>query len=83
MPAAKFRTAPVLIRALIACAALALFLYAYLSPDIDSNGILAPLIKTQFSAALYGTGLLGLVVLCNIAAALLAGRVYCSVLCPL
>jgi ferredoxin len=72
-----------LIRACIAGADLALFCCAYLWPGIDSNGILAPLVKTQFSATLYGTGVLGLAVICNIALALIAGRVYCSVLCPL
>jgi ferredoxin len=60
-----------------------LFVYSYLAAALASNGLAAPLVKTQFSALLYGTGFLGAAVLCTIAVTLLTGRAYCSVLCPL
>jgi ferredoxin len=77
------RKAPALIRWVIALAVLGLFICAYLSPGIASNGILAPLVKGQFSAALYRTGIIGVTVIVLLVLTLLWGRVYCSVLCPL
>ena len=71
-----------LVRFLIALAVLVLFVYAYLSPRISVNGILALLVKGQFSAVLYGAGIAGLVV-AILALTLVCGRLYCSVLCPL
>ncbi|GHV82916.1 ferredoxin [Spirochaetia bacterium] len=76
------RKVPAITRFLIALAVLAFFVYAYLSPRLDSNGILALLVKRQFSAALYGIGLAG-IVLVILALTLIFGRLYCSVLCPL
>ena len=76
------RKAPALIRFLTALAVLFLFVYAYLSPGLGSNGILALLIKGQFSAVLYGAGIAGFV-LVILALTLIFGRLYCSVLCPL
>jgi ferredoxin len=77
------RMVPFLLRTAAAVLALGLFIFAYLSPDTASSRILGPLVHTQFSAALYGTGLAGITVLCIIALSLLTGRVFCSVLCPL
>lgn len=78
MATARFsRKVPFLIRSFIAFGLLVLFFYAYLAP---SNGLLALLIKLQFSAALYGLGIWSLAV---IALALVSGRVFCSALCPL
>ncbi|MHC6203257.1 4Fe-4S dicluster domain-containing protein [Breznakiellaceae bacterium SP9] len=76
------RKAPAIIRFLIALAVLALFVYAYFSSSLDSNGILVLLVKGQFSAVLYGVGLGGFV-LVILALTLICGRLYCSVLCPL
>ena len=70
------------IRLLTALAVLVLFIYAYLSPRISVNGILALLVKGQFSTLLYGAGIGGLV-LAILALTLVCGRLYCSVLCPL
>ncbi|GHV86952.1 ferredoxin [Spirochaetia bacterium] len=74
--------APAIIRFFIALGVFALFVYAYLSPSLGSNGILALLVKAQFSAALYGAGLAG-IVLVILVLTLIFGRLYCSVLCPL
>ncbi|GHT55785.1 ferredoxin [Spirochaetia bacterium] len=71
-----------IIRFLIALAVLALFVYAYLSHRLDSKGILALLVKGQFSATLYGVGIAG-IVLVILVLTLIFGRLYCSVLCPL
>ncbi|GHT70540.1 ferredoxin [Spirochaetia bacterium] len=76
------RKAPALIRFLVALVVLALFVYAYLSPSINANGILALVVKGQFSAALYGAGLAG-IVLVMLIITLIGGRFYCSMLCPL
>ena len=78
----RIRRAPFLIRFLIALAVLVLFVYVYLSPSISVNGILALLVKVQFSTGLYGAGIAGLV-LAFLVLTLVCGRVYCSVLCPL
>ena len=67
----------------ISWAILALFLYAYLWPGLEANGILARLMRTQFSPALFGAGLFGAVAAVIGLITLLFGRVYCSVLCPL
>ena len=77
------RRIPALIRACSAAAVLALFFYGYLSQRSGIEAVLSPPAGIQFSAALYGTGLLGAAVLVFIAAALVSGRVFCSVLCPL
>ncbi|MDR2500648.1 MAG: 4Fe-4S dicluster domain-containing protein [Treponema sp.] len=77
------RIAPAWIRAGLALAVLGVLVYAYWPAGQDFNGILARMIAGQFSAALSGTGLTGLAALCGLAAALLSGRVFCSVLCPL
>ncbi|GHV64652.1 ferredoxin [Spirochaetia bacterium] len=74
--------APAFIRFLIALGVFALFVYAWLSPGLGSNGILALLVKGQFSAVLYGAGLAGMV-LVILVLTLIFGRLYCSVLCPL
>jgi ferredoxin len=79
----RFRRLPALLRITIAAAVLGLFVYAYLSAGLAADGILSPPVKTQFSAALYGTGLIGVTVLVILALTLCCGRVYCSVLCPL
>jgi formate hydrogenlyase subunit 6/NADH:ubiquinone oxidoreductase subunit I len=71
------------VRLFLALAVLGLFLYAWLSPGLASNELLAPLARTQFSASLYGAGAAGLAVIVILALTLLCGRVYCSVLCPL
>ncbi|GMO30981.1 MAG: hypothetical protein Ta2B_11970 [Termitinemataceae bacterium] len=76
------RTAPAILRFLIALLVLALFVYAYVSPKLGTNGILAILGKAQFSPALYGAGL-ALTTLAILALTLIFGRLYCSVLCPL
>jgi ferredoxin len=73
---------PALIRFFIALAVLVLFVYMYLSPSISVNGILALLVKGQFSTVLYGAGIAGLV-LAVLVLTLVCGRFYCSVLCPL
>jgi ferredoxin len=62
---------------------LGLFIYAYLSTGLDANGILSPLVKAQFSAALYGTGVIGVTIRVILVLTFLFGRLYCSVLCPL
>ncbi|GHV86392.1 ferredoxin [Spirochaetia bacterium] len=77
-----------LIRLALAAAVLAFFICAYLPPSIIPAGTLAarlwaPLLKLQFSAALYGTGLLGIIVLGSLVISLFTGRVFCSILCPL
>ena len=77
------RAAPAWIRTGLALAVLGVLVYAYWPAGQGSNGVLAWLMAGQFSPALYGTGLAGLAVLCCLAAALLSGRVFCSVLCPL
>lgn len=71
------------VRAAAAFAVLALFIYAYFSPSIDSNAILERLTSLQFSAALYNTGILALPVIVLLIITLLFGRLFCSVLCPL
>jgi polyferredoxin len=71
------------IRAITRGAVFALFLYAYLFPFISSNALLAFLVKTQFSAALYGGGVAAPVVVCIAAFTAVFGRLYCSALCPL
>ncbi|GHV73829.1 ferredoxin [Spirochaetia bacterium] len=76
------RKTPALVRCLIALAVLVLFIYGYLSPSISANGILAPLVKGQFSAVLYGAGIAGFVIVILLLT-LVFGRVFCSVLCPL
>jgi ferredoxin len=78
----RTRRTPALVRFLIALAILALFVYVYLSPSISVNGILALLVKGQFSAVLYGAGIASLV-LVILVLTLVCGRLYCSVLCPL
>ena len=70
------------IRFLIALVVLVLFVYAYLSFSINTNGLLALLVRSQFSAALYGAGLAG-IVLAILILTMLFGRFFCSVLCPL
>jgi ferredoxin len=70
------------IRFLVALAVLVLFVYAYLSPSISVNGILALMVKAQFSAVLYGAGIAGFVFVILVLT-LVFGRLYCSVLCPL
>jgi ferredoxin len=77
------RRIPALIRACSAAAVLALFFYGYLSRTSGIEEILSLPAGIQFSAALYGAGFLGAAVLVFIAAALISGRVFCSVLCPL
>ncbi|GHU04277.1 ferredoxin [Spirochaetia bacterium] len=76
------RKAPALIRLLFSLAVLAFFVYVYLSPSITVNGLLALLVKTQFSAALYGAGIAGIAAIILVIT-LIFGRFYCSVLCPL
>ncbi|MDR0602508.1 MAG: 4Fe-4S dicluster domain-containing protein [Treponema sp.] len=77
-----FRGAPAFIRSAAALVVLALFVYAYLSPGTGANGLLAFLAGGQFSAALYGAGLAGAVLVVLILTALF-GRFFCSALCPL
>jgi ferredoxin len=62
---------------------LGLFIYAYLSNSLDSNGLLSLAVKGQFSPGLYGAGIAGLTVLAVLGLSLIFGRLYCSVLCPL
>ncbi|GHV78223.1 ferredoxin [Spirochaetia bacterium] len=76
------RKTPALVRCLIALVVLGLFIYGYLSPNISANGILALLVKGQFSAVLYGAGIAGFVIVILLLT-LVFGRVFCSVLCPL
>ncbi|GMO61230.1 MAG: 4Fe-4S binding protein [Termitinemataceae bacterium] len=78
------RKAPAIIRFLIALSVLALFVYAYISLSLGSNGILTMLVNAQFSPSLYGTGLaLPIIAIAIAATTLIFGRLYCSVLCPL
>jgi ferredoxin len=68
------------------CAAftvLALFVFAYLSGSGEGNRLLAVLMKTQFTAVLYRSGLASAASAASVAAALAVGRVFCSVLCPM
>jgi ferredoxin len=74
------RRLPALFRAAAAAAVTGLFIYAYLSSKTAAAGLLAPLVKIQFSAAVYGAWILAAGIL---GAALVSGRVFCSVLCPL
>ena len=74
------RTVPAIIRCFAALAVTGLFIYAYLSPSLRTNALMATLAKTQFSAALLGAGVSFLVIIVITA---LFGKVYCSVLCPL
>jgi polyferredoxin len=62
---------------------LGLFVYAYLSPGLASNGVMTALAKWQFSAALSGAGVAGVTVIVLLSVTALFGRVFCSVLCPL
>lgn len=74
---------PAWARLLAALAVLGLFVRAYLSGDPGSKSLFAPLVKSQFSAALYGTGIASLIVIAILAFSLIFGRLFCSVLCPL
>jgi ferredoxin len=79
----RFRQAAAFLRFGIALVFLALWLYAWFSPGIASNGMLAFLARTQFSSALYGKGAAAFAVLAILLSAFFFGRAYCSVLCPL
>ena len=77
------KKAAALIRFVVALAVLALFVWAYLAPSLAANAALEPLVKSQFSAALAGAGLIGSMVFAILALTLIFGRLYCGVLCPL
>ncbi|MDR2470795.1 MAG: 4Fe-4S binding protein, partial [Treponema sp.] len=77
------RSTPERIRMILAVAVVILFGYALLAPGLGANAILGIIVKTQFSALLYGTGILGAGALIIILVSLVTGRTYCSVLCPL
>ncbi|MDR2433769.1 MAG: 4Fe-4S binding protein [Treponema sp.] len=77
------RRVPAALRLLTALAVLGLFVYAYLSPSLASNSIMAALAKWQFSAALSGAGVAGVTVIVLLPVTVLFGRIFCSVLCPL
>ncbi|MDR1019765.1 MAG: 4Fe-4S dicluster domain-containing protein [Synergistaceae bacterium] len=70
-------------RAGIAYTILGLFVCSYFSRSTEWNAILAILAGGQFSAALYGTGVFGIAVICTLAVSAVFGRVFCSVLCPM
>jgi polyferredoxin len=72
-----------LMRIGLSACVLGLFIYAYLSPSLNSNEVLSVAMKGQFSPALYGAGIAGITILVILAVSLLFGRAYCSVLCPL
>jgi ferredoxin len=81
--ARPLRRLPALLRLFCAVLVLVLFIYAYLSNSLDSNGLLSLAVKGQFSPNLYGAGIGGAVILGILALSLLFGRVFCSLLCPL
>jgi ferredoxin len=78
-----FRRLAALLRLCFAVLVLGLFIYAYLSKNLNSNGLLSRAVKGQFSPSLYGAGTAAITVLAILGLSLLFGRVYCSVLCPL
>jgi ferredoxin len=72
--------APGRLRFFTALAVLALFAAAFLYPGSSVNGMLALLVKGQFSALWYGgTGFILVILVIT----LICGRFYCSVFCPL
>jgi ferredoxin-type protein NapF len=74
--------AAALARACAALLILSLFVLAYLSSS-DFNELLNALVGSQFSTNLYDRGFFSVFVVFYAIISLLAGRVYCSVLCPM
>ena len=72
-----------MIRFCAAFGVLALFVFAYLSKGGGGNRLLAVMMKSQFTSVLFGSGLAGTAVIAAVFTALLTGRVFCSVLCPM
>jgi ferredoxin len=71
------------VRLCVAFGVLSLFIFAYLSGSGDGNRLLAVLMKSQFTSALYGQGLVSIAVIAVVFAALLTGRAFCSLICPM
>ncbi|MDR1481946.1 MAG: 4Fe-4S dicluster domain-containing protein [Synergistaceae bacterium] len=70
-------------RLCVALGVLALFVFAYLSGSGGGNRLLALLMKSQFTSVLYGHGVASIAVAAAVFSSLLAGRVFCSVICPM
>ncbi|MCL2009762.1 MAG: 4Fe-4S dicluster domain-containing protein [Synergistaceae bacterium] len=71
-----------LVRLFLAFGVLALFFCVYVSSLLQWSGIRIVLTSSQFTSALIRGGVFGFTVLAILASAALAGRWYCSVLCP-
>ncbi|MDR3255067.1 MAG: 4Fe-4S binding protein [Synergistaceae bacterium] len=71
-----------LIRVCVAFVLLALFAAAYLAPP-GWKWLLSRFAGAQFAASLYDDGILSAGVLAYIVIAIVVGRVYCSILCPM
>lgn len=71
------------LRLAAALVVLALFLFAFTGPRGAADGLLAPLARAQLSPALIRDGLFSGAAIAAITAALVFGRLYCSVLCPM